>query len=68
MKISDATNNLAEFAGLEEAMKDAVQSKHSTVLFVTDSQLVLDFLIGANSFSSASERHCGQAKALNQTN
>ena len=51
MKISDATNNLAEFAGLEEAMKDAVQSKHSTVLFVTDSQLVLDFLIGANAFS-----------------
>lgn len=50
-KLDNATNNVAEFTALEEALKDAIQFNHSVVLFVTDSQLVFDFLIGANSVS-----------------
>jgi len=39
---------MSEFTALEAALKDAGKNAHMTILYVTDSQLVYDFLIGAN--------------------
>ncbi len=47
-KLVDASNNLAEFKALEEALLDAVRNKLLIILIVTDSQLVFDLLIDAN--------------------
>ena len=47
-KSSNATNNFAEFNALELALRDALKEHHHTVLYVTDSQMVYDFVLGLN--------------------
>jgi ribonuclease HI len=50
-KLSNATNNFAEFKIVELALKDAVKEQHQTILIVTDSQMVYDFVTGLNNIS-----------------
>jgi ribonuclease HI len=47
-KILNASNNFAEFSAAEAALQDGVTNKHHTILIVSDSQLVFDFLRDAN--------------------
>lgn len=46
-KLTEATNNVAEFTALEEALIDAVRNGLTVILVVTDSKMVFDFLIDA---------------------
>jgi len=48
VKVESATNNITEFKALEASLDDSVKNGHSSILYVTDSSLVFDFLIGTN--------------------
>ncbi len=51
LKRGDSTNNVAEFMALYNALLYAIKRKLQRILIVTDSQLVADFLKGANRIS-----------------